>query len=59
MKVGDLVVKDDGHLDKGSIGLILEYPEANPAGNIILKILKSDGIMVLWSADLVRLINEE
>lgn len=49
-KRGDLVVKAFGDYDRGSIGLILGTSNLPPHPNLVLKILKNDGTIRVWSS---------
>ena len=56
MKPGDLVEKM-GSSNKGHRGIVLEI-FTNPVGHTFIKVLQDTGIVVLWFAELVKVINE-
>jgi len=55
MKVGDLVQKKAGSLDKGDVGVIIEVI-TNDVGNTFAKVSTDDKIKV-WYAEFIEVIN--
>ena len=56
LKPGDIVLKK-GDLDKGELGLVLELSQT-PIGYKFVKVMKDDGIIKMWYAELVEVLNE-
>ncbi|MDB4337619.1 hypothetical protein OAA09_01215 [bacterium] len=57
MKLGDIVIKR-GDMDIDEIGLIVEM-YTNDLGNSFLKVLRHDGTLKVWFAELVEVVNEK
>ena len=58
MKPGGVVVKEKGDWAVGERGLLVDI-YTNSAGNRLAQVLISDGRLVHWSADCVRVDNKE
>ena len=55
MKVGDLVQKKAGNLDKGEVGVIVEVI-TNDVGNTFAKV-STDNKIKVWYAEFIEVIN--
>ena len=58
MKPGDFVVKEKGDWAVGEWGLLVDI-YTNSAGNRLAQVLISDGRLVHWHADSIKVYNKE